>query len=393
MHKIDRAIVVVLDGVGCGHAPDAAAYGDTGANCLTNTAEAVQGLKLPVLGTLGLGNITQIVGTPPVASPAGAYGRLTEVSAGKDSTTGHWELMGVTLDRPLPTYPEGFPKAVIQSFEHAIGRRTLGNKAASGTEIIAELGAEHVRTGYPIVYTSADSVFQIAAHEDVISLDELYRFCTIARALLTGENAVGRVIARPFIGTPGNFVRTPHRKDFSLEPVDTTLLDHLVAGGYQVHGIGKIEDLFAGRGVTVSNHTGTNVEGMAAALEEIRSPFRGLLFVNLVDCDQLYGHRRNPEGYARALQEIDTWLGTVLASMDARDALFITGDHGTDPTFTGSDHTREMVPILAAGRMITASVALGSRSSFADLGATLADAFEVPELSSGTSFARAIGLR
>lgn len=392
MPTLERAIVIVLDGVGVGHAPDAEAYGDGGANCLTNCARAVGGLRLPTLESLGLGNVTGIEGVPPTTRARGAYGRLDEASAGKDSTTGHWELMGVPLDTPLPTYPNGFPADLVSRFEAAIGRGTLANRPASGTAIIQELGAEHMRTGKPILYTSADSVFQLAAHEDVIPLEQLYQMCETARSLLTGENAVGRVIARPFIGEPGHFVRTPHRKDFSLHPPEETLLDRLVAAGYEVSGIGKIEDLFAERGLTRSNHTGTNETGMAAALEEVRRPMRGLLFVNLVDCDQLFGHRRDPQGYARALEQVDGWLPSVLREMLPGDALFITGDHGTDPTFKGTDHTREAVPILATGNRISAGVDLGTRRSFADLGATLAEAFDIGPLAHGQSFAREMGL-
>lgn len=393
MPALDRAIVVVLDGVGAGHAPDAAAYGDEGANCLTNTANAVGALSLPNLGRMGIGNITPIAGTPPTASAIGAFGRLDEAAAGKDSTTGHWELMGITLSRPLPTYPHGFPADLVERFEDAIGRGVLGNYPASGTVILDQLGAEHMRTGKPILYTSADSVFQLAAHEQIIPLDELYRMCEIARGMLTGEHAVGRVIARPFVGEPGHFTRTPHRKDYSLDPPGPTLLDRLHDAGYDVRGVGKIEDLFNMRGLTWSNHTGTNEAGMAVALEQLGQSFRGLLFVNLVDCDQVYGHRRNPQGYAQALEAVDAWFAQVLAMLGPRDALFITGDHGTDPTYKGTDHTRESVPILAAGGTLCANVDLGVRPTFADLGATLADAFDVPPPASGTSFAAQIGLK
>src|SRR5215813_3574798 len=332
MPALDRTVVVVLDGVGAGHAVDAGHYGDAGANCLTNTANAVGALSLPTMGRMGIGNVTSIAGTPPVAAALGAYGRLDEASAGKDSTTGHWELMGVVLDKPLPTYPHGFPPDLVARFESAIGRGTLGNYPASGTVIIESLGEEHVRTGKPILYTSADSVFQLTAHEEVIPLKELYHMCEIARGLLTGEQAVGRVIARPFVGMPGHFVRTPNRRDYSLPPPAPTLLDTLKDAGYEVRGVGKIEDLFAHRGLTWSDHTGTNEAGMAVALEQLEQPFRGLLFVNLVDCDQLYGHRRNPQGYALALEQVDAWLPQLLARLRSRDALFITGDHGTDPT-------------------------------------------------------------
>ena len=389
--RMERAIVVVLDGVGVGQAPDAAAYGDAGADCLANCARAVGGLALPTLGRLGVGNLTEIEGTPP-QPPAGACGRLIERSPGKDSTTGHWELMGVVLDHPMPTYPHGFPPELVTRFEAAIGRHVLGNYPASGTAIIEELGAEHLRTGFPILYTSADSVFQLAAHEDVIPIAELYRMCEIARGLLTGEDEVGRVIARPFTGTPGAFVRTPHRRDFSLEPPAPTLLNALKASGREVVGIGKIEDLFAERGLTASDHTATNAAGQAAALAAVARPFAGLLFVNLVECDQNYGHRRNPEGYAEALRAFDTWLPSLLARLGDGDVLFITGDHGTDPTWRGTDHTRESVPLLVAGKPVRPGVYLGARSSFADLGATLAEAFGLPPLAHGQSFARDIGL-
>ncbi|HEX5158643.1 MAG TPA: phosphopentomutase [Ktedonobacterales bacterium] len=392
MARLTRAIVIVLDGVGVGQAPDAADYGDEGANCLANCARAVGGLALPTLGSLGLGNLTEIAGTPP-QPPQGACGRLIERSAGKDSTTGHWELMGIVLDHPMPTYPNGFPVELVQRFEAAIGRHVLGNKPASGTAIIEELGAEHLRTGSPILYTSADSVFQLAAHEEVIPVPELYRMCEIARGLLTGENAVGRVIARPFSGVPGAFARTPRRHDFSLPPPAPTLLDALKGSGREVVGIGKIEDLFAGHGLTSSNHTATNAEAQNATLEQLSRPIDGLLFVNLVECDQNFGHRRNPAGYAETLEKFDTWLPSALAKLGDGDALFITGDHGTDPTWRGTDHTRESVPILAVGKPVRPGVNIGARWSFADLGATLADAFGLPPLANGHSFASELGLK
>ncbi|HEX6819430.1 MAG TPA: phosphopentomutase [Ktedonobacterales bacterium] len=392
MPALQRAVVIVLDGVGVGQAPDAGLYGDGGANCLTNTAEAVGALRLPTMGRLGLGNVTPILGTPQQIPAEGAYGRLIERSAGKDSTTGHWELMGIVLDHPMPTFPSGFPHELVARFEAAIGRGTLGNKPASGTAILDELGAQHLATGKPILYTSADSVFQLAAHEDVIPVDELYRMCQIARGMLTGELAVGRVIARPFTGQPGSFVRTPRRRDFSLPPPAPTLLDMLREAGQDVIGVGKIEDLFAHRGLSASTHPGTDAQTMAATLEALETPFRGLLFVNLVECDQVYGHRRNPVGYARHLEEIDAWLPQVFARLGPGDALFLTGDHGTDPTFRGTDHTRECVPILAAGPAVQADVDLAARTSFADLGQTLAAAFDVGPLLSGESFAAALGL-
>ena len=392
MTTLRRAILVVLDGVGAGENPDSHAYGDDGASSLEHCALAVGGLALPNLGRIGLGNITPILGTPPAADASGSYGRMAEIGAGKDSTTGHWEITGVVLKKPLPTYPHGFPPDLVAAFEQAIGRKVLGNKPASGTEIIKELGEEHMRTGYPILYTSADSVFQVAAHQDVIPLAELYHICVIARGMLTGENAVGRVIARPFIGEPGSFKRTEHRRDFSLAPLGTTLLDLLQAGGKEVIGIGKIDDLFAGRGLTQRDHTKTNKDGMAATLRWLERDFTGLLFVNLVEFDMLWGHRRDSQGYAQALRDVDAWFGQVQQVMQLEDAIFFTADHGVDPTYRGSDHTREEVPLLAFGKPVSAGIDLGVRSTFADLGQTLAEAFGVGPLVAGTSFAHDIGL-
>lgn len=392
MTGLKRAIVVVLDGVGAGANPDAHDYGDDGASSLEHCAQAIGGLELPNLGQIGLGNITPILGTPPVEHPKGAYGRMAEAAAGKDSTTGHWEMMGVVLHKPLPTYPRGFPDELVEQFEHAIGRKVLGNKPASGTEIIQELGEEHVRTARPILYTSADSVFQLAAHQEVIPLPELYHMCEVARAMLAGEHAVGRVIARPFIGTPGNFTRTEHRRDFSLAPLGATLLDVLKENGKEVIGLGKIEDLFAGRGLTQRDHTETNRDGMAAALRWLERDFTGLLFINLVEFDMLWGHRRDSQGYARALRDVDAWFGQVQQAMLPGDAIFFTADHGVDPTYRGTDHTREHVPLLAYGEPVRAGVDLGVRPTFADLGQSLAQAFSVGPLVAGTSFAHNIGL-
>jgi phosphopentomutase len=392
MTELKRAVLVVLDGVGAGANPDAATYGDDGASSLEHCAQAIGGLTLPQLGKIGLGNITPIVGTPPTDHALGAYGRMTEAAAGKDSTTGHWEMTGVVLQKPLPTYPHGFPADLVSEFEQAIGRQVIGNKAASGTEIIKELGAEHMRTGKPILYTSADSVFQVAAHQDVISLEELYHICEIARNLLTGDHAVGRVIARPFIGTPGNFKRTEHRRDFSLAPLGTTLLDLLKSKGKAVIGLGKIEDLFAGRGLTQRDHTETNRDGMAATLRWLERDFTGLLFVNLVEFDMLWGHRRDSDGYAQALRDVDDWFAQVQQAMRPGDAIFFTADHGVDPTYRGTDHTREQVPLLVYGEPVRAGINLGIRATFADLGQTLSQAFGVGDLAAGTSFAHEIGL-
>lgn len=392
MTTLKRAILVVLDGVGAGANPDAHDYGDDGASSLEHCAQAIGGLALPCLGSIGLGNITPIMGTPPTDQARGSYGRMAEAAAGKDSTTGHWEMTGVVLQKPLPTFPHGFPPDIVAAFEQAIGRRVIGNKAASGTEIIKELGEEHVRTGFPILYTSADSVFQLAAHQEVIPLPELYHMCEIARHMLTGDHAVGRVIARPFIGTQGAFKRTEHRRDFSLQPLGTTLLDLLKADGKDVIGLGKIEDLFAGRGLTQSDHTETNSDGMKATLSWLDHDFNGLLFVNLVEFDMLWGHRRDREGYAQALRNVDAWFAQVQQAMKPEDAIFFTADHGVDPTYRGTDHTREYVPLLAYGDYIQANVDLGTRSTFADLGQTLAQAFGVGQLAAGTSFARELGL-
>ena len=393
MTSLRRAIVVVLDGVGAGANPDAQAYGDEGASSLEHCAQAIGGLNLPHLGNLGLGNITPILGTPPREDTTGAYGRMTATAAGKDSVAGHWELMGAVLQKPLPTYPQGFPADIVQAFEQAIGHKVIGNKAASGTEIIKELGAEHIRTGNPILYTSADSVFQVAAHQDIIPLAELYHMCQIARDMLTGEHAVGRVIARPFIGTPGAFQRTEHRRDFSLAPLNTTLLDLLKTSGKEVIGIGKIEDLFASRGLTQSDHTETNREGMAATLRWVERDFAGLLFVNLVEFDMLWGHRRDSHGYAQALRDVDAWIPQVQRLMRPGDALFFVADHGVDPTYRGTDHTREYIPLLAYGEPIRPGVNLKTRATFADLGQTLAQTFDVGTLEAGTSFAHQVGLQ
>ncbi len=385
---IRRAILVVLDGVGAGANPDAATYGDEGASSLEHCAQAIGGLALPSLGSIGLGNITPILGTPPQEHASGSYGRMASAAAGKDSTTGHWEMTGVVLQKPLPTYPHGFPADIVTQFEQAIGRKVVGNIVASGTEVIKEFGEEHMRTGSPILYTSADSVFQVAAHQEIIALDTLYKMCETARTLLTGENAVGRVIARPFIGTPEAFQRTEHRRDFSLAPLGTTLLDQLKKAGKDVIGLGKIEDLFAGRGLTQADHTETNRDGMAATLRWLERDFEGLLFVNLVEFDMLWGHRRDSQGYAQALRDVDNWFVQVQQAMRPDDVIFFTADHGVDPTYRGTDHTRECVPLLAYGQPLRAGVNLGTRPTFADLGQTLAEMFNVEKLAAGTSFAR-----
>lgn len=385
--RVRAVALIVLDSVGCGDAPDAAAYGDEGSATLQHVAEAVGGLDLANLAALGLGHVAPIAGVEAVPAPRGAYGRMTERSAGKDTTTGHWEIAGVLLDRPFPTYPEGFPAEVITAFEQAIGRAVLGNVAASGTEIIARLGAEHMASGKPIVYTSADSVFQIAAHVDVVGLERLYDWCRAARAILTGEHQVARVIARPFEGEPGSFRRTPDRHDFSVEPPRPTVLDELAAAGLEVRGVGKIHDIFAGRGVTSSRPTVDNDDGIDALVEEIRAIGRGLVFANLVDFDQAYGHRNDPQGYARALERFDARLPEIGAALGPDDVLFVTADHGNDPTTPSTDHSRERVPLLAAGEPVRAGTSLGTRESFSDLGATVADLLGVASATPGRSFA------
>jgi phosphopentomutase len=385
---VKRVTLIVLDSVGCGDAPDAGAYGDLGANTLANVSRAVGGLALPNLGGLGLGNLVDIEGVAPVTAADGAYGRLTEVSAGKDTTTGHWELSGVILDKPFPVFPAGFPVELITEYEARIGRETLGNYPASGTEIIKELGETHLRTGRPIVYTSADSVFQVAAHEEIIPVTELYRFCQIARDLLTGEYAVGRIIARPFIGQPGRFSRTERRKDFSLAPPAKTILDTVKAAGLEVMGVGKIEDIFAHRGLTMSNHTGNNMAGVDAIIDFLNSDSRGLIMANLVDFDALYGHRNNPRGYADALEAFDRRLPEIVQSMTDHDLLLITADHGNDPTAPGTDHSRERVPVLVTGRPAARNINLGTRKSFADIAATIAESLGLLWAGPGYSFAR-----
>lgn len=390
MSIIRRTIVIVLDSVGIGELPDAAEYGDAGSNTLVNIARAVGGLKLPNMADMGLGNIAPIAGVGPVNSPLACYGKMAEASKGKDTTTGHWEMMGVITEIPFPTYPNGFPADVIDTFEREIGRRTLGNKVASGTEIIKELGKEHVRTGYPIVYTSADSVFQIACHEDVVPIDQLYDMCVKARKLLAAPHNVQRVIARPFLGKPGEFWRTERRRDFALEPPNDTLLDKIVAGGGEVIGIGKIEDIFAHRGITRANHTGNNVDAIEATILAISSGQGTLIFANLVDFDTLYGHRNDLHGYAQALQGFDSALPAILNALDDNDLLIITADHGCDPTTPSTDHSREYVPLLVYGKSCARGVDLGIRSSFSDIAVTLADFYGINHTFYGTSFASKI---
>ena len=385
MHSpFTRAIVIVLDSVGIGELPDARAYGDVGSDTLGNIARRVP-LELTTLRSLGLGMVAAI-GGPQCVRPKAAVGRMAEASAGKDSVTGHWEMMGVVLDTPFPVFPGGFPGDVIREFSRLTGRAVIGNKPASGTAIIEELGCEHVRTGALIVYTSADSVFQIAAHESVVPVPELYRACDVAFRLACEGLGVGRVIARPFVGAPGCFTRTSNRRDFARPPSGETLLDRLHAAEVPVVAIGKIEDLFAGRGIDRSHHTASDAEGMDVVSATMGSIDRGLIFANLVDFDTQYGHRNDYAGYARNLEQFDLRLADVLPRLQPADLLIVTADHGNDPTTPSTDHSREYVPLLATGGRVRHGVDLGTRPTFADLGQTLAEIFSVGRLAHGTSF-------
>src|ERR1017187_7222001 len=368
-----RVIWIVLDSVGIGEMPDAAAYGDAGSNTLGNIARR-RTLDLPNLAKLGLGNIKPLPNVDPVERPSAAFGRCALASPGKDTTTGHWEMVGIHLTKPFPLYPRGFPPEIMDEFERRIGRGTLGNYAASGTEIIHALGKEHMRTGQPIVYTSADSVFQVAAHEEVIPLRELYKICETAREILRGPNEVGRVIARPFIGAPGSFTRTTNRHDYAVPPPKGMLLDRLEERGVAVYGVGKIFDVFLGRGIRESVKTLNNPDGMAKTIEAMNSLNDGLIFVNLVDFDQQYGHRNDIEGYGAALEQLDAWLPQFQAALRQDDAAIFTADHGCDPTTPGTDHTREYVPLLVFGPRVRA-VNLGLRGSLSDIGQTVAANF------------------
>jgi phosphopentomutase len=389
-----KAVLLVCDSFGVGEAPDAAAYGDQGSDTIGNTARAVGGIEAPNLADLGLGLLTEAPGIEPRAQPGTAHGKMRERSAGKDTTTGHWEVSGLIVERPFPTYPDGFPPEVIEPFENAVGLPVLGNRPASGTEIIAELGEEHLRTGRPIVYTSADSVFQVAAHKDVVPLDRLYAWCRTAREILDGEHRVGRVIARPFAGPAGRFERTHERRDFSVEPFGPTYLDR-IQDVAPVFGVGKIPDIFAGHGLSESEHSESNDHGVDLTLGYLRRGDHLLVVTNLVDFDTKYGHRNDPQGYARCVEAFDRRLPELVEAV-GDGLLFLTGDHGCDPTDRSTDHTREHTPVLVAGGALDGRgpVALGVRETFADLGATVAAVFGVaPGLGlSGTSFAPHLGL-
>lgn len=386
MRTFDKICMIVLDSVGIGELPDAAKYGDAGAHTLGHIAGKVPNIALPNLRALGLGNIAAMPGIPPVERPKGAYGKMAEMSVGKDTMTGHWELMGLNVTIPFQTFPNGFPPKLIEAFEKQTGRRVIGNKPASGTVILDELGEEQMKTGAWIVYTSADSVFQLAAHEEVIPLEELYDACRIARRLTQGEYAVGRVIARPYVGQPGAFQRTSNRHDYAVKPPSPTALNALKNAGLDVLAVGKIGDIFSMEGVTESLPTKSNRDGVEKTMAVMERDFTGFCFTNLVDFDSLYGHRRDPEGYARALEEFDQLLPAIMDKFTSRDLLIITADHGNDPVHAGTDHTREYVPLLVWSPGLGGGVSLGIRSTYADAGATILDNFGAAPMEHGASF-------
>ena len=383
-----RDIIIVLDSVGIGALPDAHEYGDVGANTLGNIKKAIPSMQLPNMLRLGLSNIAggENLADDKAFAPKGAFGRMAELSKGKDTTTGHWEIAGLITEIAFPTYPKGFPDSVMKEFEEKVGRKTIGNCTASGTEIIERLGEHHVNTGDLIIYTSADSVFQIAAHEDIVPIKELYEICEIARRLLKGEHAVSRVIARPFTGSTGNFTRTTNRHDFSLNPTGKTMLNYIGEGGLKVYGVGKIYDIFCGQGVDESVHIESNMDGVDKTLEFMDSVDRGLIFTNLVDFDMLYGHRNDPRGYAAALEEFDNRLPEILAKLRDDDILYITADHGCDPTTPGTDHSREYVPLMVYGKKIHSGIDLKTRDSFADIAATVMEHLDIKGSLAGKSF-------
>ena len=377
-----KFVIFVMDSVGIGELPDAAEYGDAGSNTVGNIIKHV-GLSIPNLAALGM---SRLVDGLPHTETTGAYGKAAELFAGKDTTGGHFEIAGLIMDKPFPVFPNGFPKEFMSRFEKAVGRKTIANYPASGTEIIQKLGKQHVDTGELIIYTSADSVFQIAMHEDVIPLEEQYRICETARAMLTGDLAVGRVICRPFTGTQGNYIRTKNRKDYSFEPPGETILSALKGAGYEVAGVGKIEDIFANVGLTKSNHTTNNDDGVSATVEYLKQGFDGLVFTNLVDFDMLYGHRNNAEGYRDALEALDRRVPEILGALGDDDIVVFTADHGCDPTTASTDHSREYIPILVYGKNVKRGVDIGTRETFADIAATAAEFFGLPKWNAGKSF-------
>ncbi|MGI5901989.1 MAG: phosphopentomutase [Desulfitobacteriia bacterium] len=381
-----RVVILILDSLGIGEAPDAAAYGDEGSNTLGNILRKIGALKIPHLQGLGLGNIVPLPNLQPAKQPAASFGKMAPRSAGKDTITGHWEIAGLITEKPFPTFQQGFPTDFIKRFEKEIGRKVIGNEVASGTEILKRLGPEHVKTGKPIVYTSADSVFQIAAHEEVIPLNELLSICRRAREMLSGELQVARVIARPFIGQEGNYRRTANRQDFSLQPHRETLLDLVAERGYKVLAVGKIYDIFAGRGISEYQATVGNIDGIEKTIYYLKRKDPGLIFTNFVDFDTLYGHRNDVAGYARALEEFDSRLPAILKALTSEDILIITADHGCDPTTQSTDHSREYVPLLVYGRGLKGGVNLGVRTTFADVGAMVAEYLGLKEFPAGQSF-------
>lgn len=381
-----RVILIVLDSLGIGEMPDAEQYGDKGSNTLRHIVEAMPDIKIPHLISMGIGNIDGIDYIKKNENAIASFGRVAEHSNGKDTITGHWEIAGLFTEIPFQTFPDGFPTDFMKAFENRIGRGTLGNYAASGTEIIKDLGEEHMRTGKPIIYTSADSVFQIAAHEEVIPLEELYRICSIAREMLVGNMQVGRVIARPFVGENNDYTRTANRKDYAVSPPKDTVLDYIVNAGKTVYGVGKIEDIFNRKGITKGIHTVSNMDGVDKTVELLKRDFEGLVFTNLVDFDAKYGHRRDPIGYGKAIEEFDARIPEIFSNLKEDDVLILCADHGNDPGYSGWDHTREHVPVIIYGKTIKSGVNLGTLTSFADIGATIAEILDVPSPSIGKSF-------
>lgn len=383
---MSRVIWMIIDSVGIGALPDSEKFGDVNVNTLGNIVKNYKDIKLPNMLKLGLGNIDGIDSLEGVKSPIGAFGRASEVSKGKDTTTGHWEMTGVLVETPFKTYENGFPKEIIDEFERKTNRKVIGNKPASGTAILDELGEQQMKTGEVIVYTSADSVFQIAAHEEIIPLDELYKMCEIAREIMMGDNAVARIIARPFVGQPGAFERTSNRRDYSLSPFEDTVLDNIKNSNLDVIGVGKIEDIFNKQGITEAIHTKDNMDGVDQTINYMKKENNGLIFTNLVDFDSKYGHRRDVKGYKEALEEFDARIPEILENMEDDDILIINSDHGNDPTYKGTDHTREYIPMLICGKNVKSGLNLGTRSSFADIGATVADLLNVKMPKHGKSF-------
>ena len=387
---MSRVIWMVIDSVGIGALPDSQKFGDVNVDTLGNIVRSCKGIKIPNMIKLGLANIEGVDSLENIESPIGCYGRCSEVSKGKDTTTGHWEMTGVLVETPFKTFENGFPKDIIEEFERRSNRKVIGNKPASGTAILDELGEQHMNTGEVIVYTSADSVFQIAAHEEIVSLDELYKMCEIAREIMMGDNAVARIIARPFIGKPGAFERTSNRRDYSLSPFEDTVLDNIKNSNLDVIGVGKIEDIFNQQGITEAIHTHDNMDGVNQTINYMKKETKGLIFTNLVDFDSKYGHRRDVEGYKNALEEFDARIPEILENMNDDDVLIINSDHGNDPTYKGTDHTREYIPVLVYGKNLKSGLNLGTRNSFADIGATVADILNVEMPKHGQSFKKEI---